>query len=340
MWLKRLKLSNFRNYKTLSVTFSPNVNLIQGENGLGKTNLLEAIHLLSTGRSFRTANLSDLIRHGAPGFLVQAEIERDGIDQSIAMSYDGTNRKVKINATTHNNFSNVLGLLPSVLYAPYDHALIAGAPAERRRFLNMHIAQIDPVYVHHLLRYGKALKQRNALLKSKQEASIEVWEAQLAHSGAYLINRRQKAIEELFPHLKSLSDVNFTIVYEPSLTGDLKEQWKQSRKKDLIMGSTLAGPHRDDMVISADGKSAKAFSSEGQKRSCLAALKLAQWGALKEEVGDDPLIAIDDFGVHLDEEKTQQLFEEVKGLGQVFLTTPLPLPFNSSEFKMLDIAAC
>ncbi len=339
MWLKRLALSNFRNHKNLNVEFCPGVNLIQGKNGLGKTNLLEALHLISTGRSFRTAHLSDLICHGAPAFHISAEFERDGIEQSLTMSFDGTARKLKINATKYSNFSNALGLLPSVLYAPYDHALIAGAPADRRRFLNIHIAQTDPVYVHYLMRYSKALKQRNALLKTKQEASIEVWEAQMAQSGSYLINRRQKAIQTLGPHLKPyierLSDDDFSICFQPSLTGDLCAQWKAQRKKDMLMNTTLLGPHRDDLAIQANGKSAKAFSSEGQKRSCLAALKLAQWNALKEEVEDLPLLAIDDFGVHLDETRTARLWATFKGLGQVFLTTPLK--FIRSADKIINI---
>lgn len=344
MWLKRLVLSNFRNHKSLSVEFCPGVNLIQGKNGLGKTNLLEALHLISTGRSFRTAHLCDMIYHGASAFHISAEFERDGIEQNLTMSFDGSSRKLKINATQYANFSNVLGLLPSVLYAPYDHALIAGAPADRRRFLNIHIAQTDPVYVHHLMRYSKALKQRNALLKTKQDASIEVWEAQMALSGAYLINRRQKAIRMLEPHLKPyierLSDDDFTVLYQPSLTGDLCAQWKANRKKDMLMNTTLFGPHRDDIAIQANGKSAKAFSSEGQKRSCLAALKLAQWSSLKEEIEDVPLLAIDDFGVHLDETRTSRLSHELVKLGQVFLTTPLSSNIKADQIIDISGASC
>ena len=165
------------------------------------------------------------------------------------------------------------------------------------------------------------------MLKNNQLTSIEVWETQMALSGSYLINRRQKAIEKLKPYItpivERLSDDEFTINYEPSLTGDLCAQWSVQRKKDLLMKSTLLGPHRDELSFQANGKSAKAFSSEGQKRSCLAALKLAQWQALKEEVGDNPLLAVDDFGVHLDASRTARLRSELIKLGQVFLTTPL-----------------
>ncbi|MCB1118301.1 MAG: hypothetical protein KDK50_06965, partial [Chlamydiia bacterium] len=163
-------------------------------------------------------------------------------------------------------------------------------------------------------------------------------------SGAYLINRRQKAIKMLEPHLKPyierLSDDDFTVLYQPSLTGDLCAQWKANRKKDMLMNTTLFGPHRDDIAIQANGKSAKAFSSEGQKRSCLAALKLAQWSSLKEEIEDVPLLAIDDFGVHLDETRTSRLSHELVKLGQVFLTTPLSSNIKADQIIDISGASC
>ena len=328
MWLKRLYLHNFRNYENAHITFAPGINVIEGENGQGKTNLLEAIYLLSTGRSFRTAHLGDLIRHDTPGFFLEAEFERDGIEQTLKVSFDGITRKVWHNSTTYANFSNLLGLLPSVLFAPHDANLISGAPADRRRFINLHIAQGDPLYVHHLLRFGKALKQRNCMLKAGSKDGIEVWEAEMALSAFVLVQKRKEAISKLQEHLSplakelSLEFDDFQLDYQPSISSDFESQWSHMRKRELIFGSTQSGPHRDDLQIALHGKKAKSFSSEGQKRSCLAALRFAEWEVLRSRFEDKPLIGIDDFGTHLDAARSKKLRNHLGAFGQVFLTTP------------------
>ncbi len=346
MWLKRLFLHNFRNYENAHVNFAPGINVIEGENGQGKTNLLEAIYLLSTGRSFRTAFLNDLIRHDAPGFFLEAEFERDGIEQTLKISFDGQTRKVQHNATTYANFSNLLGLLPSVLFAPHDVNLISGAPADRRRFINLHIAQSDPLYVHHLLRFGKALKQRNCLLKAGSKDGIEVWEAEMALSALVLVHKRNEAIDKLQKRLSplakelSLEFDEFQLDYHPSIASDFEGQWAHMRKRELIVGSTQCGPHRDDLQIALHGKKAKSFSSEGQKRSCLAALRFAEWEVLRTRFEDKPLIGIDDFGVHLDSARSKQLRNRLGSFGQVFLTTPKDAHIQSDHTLTIADGVC
>jgi len=328
MRLKQLVLRNFRNYVNEAVTFSPGVNLIYGKNGAGKTNLLEALYLLSTGRSFRTSHLTDLIRKESSHFYIEAQFEKDGIEQSLSIGFDGKNRKIHYNATTLNNFSHLLGLLPSVLYAPVDSQLIAGAPLERRRFLNIQLAQSDPSYVHHLMRYHKAMKHRNTLLKAKNEESLDSWEEMMADSAKYLMLKRAHLLEELSPKVqefsKKLSDSNdqFDLFYSPSVgmkhLENIQHIFKKQRKKELILGTTLSGPHRDDFLISYQKKDAKTYASEGQKRTCIAALKMAE----RERLSAEALLGIDDFGIHLDENRTALLHEAISSIGQVFLTVP------------------
>ena len=337
MHLTRLFLRNFRNYKEAELTFSPFVNSIEGGNGQGKTNLLEALHLVSTGRSFRTAKLNDLIRFGETFFYIEADFIKNGISQQIKIYCDETTRKVQCNQTIYPSLTNLLGNLPSVLLSPEDHSLLSGAPERRRRFLDLYIAQTDPLYVSHLARYYRAMKQRNHLLRQKSQEAIESWEEMMAQSSAYLMIKRKEAIENLkIPSqewMERLSEGKevLKIVYDTSLhCHDLSKeafilQWQRHRPKELHLGSTTIGPHRDDLSFLLGDKSAKSFSSEGQKRTCATALRFAEWEELKNLSGHPPILGIDDFGIQLDGKRRTSIQRHFKQFSQVFLTSPLPL---------------
>ena len=324
--LSSLYLRNFRNYEEAEVIFNDKINFIQGDNAQGKTNLLEAIYLLSTGRSFRTAHLSDLILKGQSFFYLQAHFIKDEIPQTVTLSFDGTVKKMEYNNTVYAHFTNLLGLLPTVLVAPEDIELIVGSPGERRRFLDIHLGQIDPLYVYHLNRYTKALKQRNYLLKHKKLEGIESWETLLIHSSLYIQSKRAQLIEalrDLADHtMKSISETedSLALTYLPSTT----ESYQKLRSKELILGVTLAGPHRDDILIQINGQDAKAFSSQGQKRSAVIALRLGEWANFNQINSQPPLLSIDDFGVHLDDKRNDKLLSGLPQFGQVFVTSPYP----------------
>ncbi|MGE0198908.1 MAG: DNA replication/repair protein RecF [Simkaniaceae bacterium] len=346
MILKHLILHAFRNYSEISVPFREGINVIQGKNGAGKTSLLEAIFFLSTGRSFRTVHLSDLIKKGSAHFYIEAHFIRDGVEQVLTIGYDGHSRRIHYNNTLFQNFSHVLGILPSVLYAPKDSELISGSPADRRRFLNIQLAQTDPLYVHHLTRYHKAMKHRNALLKQKSEVAIESFEHMMAHSARYLMEKRKDLIEALKPrlknfatHLSSQKDP-FDLYYEPSIAikrmDEMETLYLKQRPKELILGTTLIGPHRDDFLITYDKKDAKMYASEGQKRTCITALKLSEWEELSLKTECHPLISIDDFGIHLDETRSERLQSLLPQFGQVFLTTPLIEAFPAAYFLHVE----
>lgn len=320
------------------MAFNPKVNLIVGDNGIGKTNILEAIHFLSTGRSFRTNQLSELIRHGYNYFYIEAHFVKEGVSQSLKVGYDGKKKKIEHNDSNLQTFSNLLGIVPSVLYSPKDISLIIGAPVERRRFLNLYLGQSDPLYVHYLLRYTKALEQRNSILKRRSlhdPVEIECFEKEMANASLYLMTQRKQALETLEKSLFSMvfkltkKNDEFSIRYQPSFSmqkefsrESLEMQYKKQRKKELILGVSLIGPHRDDFSMSIGTQLIKNFCSEGQKRAFLSALKIAEWSLLREKHQKSPLMCIDDLGIHLDATRSSLLEESVKDLGQVFLTSP------------------
>lgn len=325
MFIEKLYLHHFRNYREEAFTFSPGVNLISGENAQGKTNLLEALFLVGTGRSFRTPHLKELIHKEAPFFFIEAQFNKENIQQKVRLSFDGEVKKLETNHTSYPHFNPLLGQLPIVLLAPEDVLLITGSPSDRRRFLDLHLAQSDPLYVYHVTRYHKAIKHRNFLLRQKKEEGLEVWEALMVTAASYIKKKREQLIKELLEDFKksmltlSHEKDQIEIRYIPSFT----DNYVKHRKKELILGSTLLGPHRDDVEFLINNLPASSYASQGQLRSAIAALRLAQWKHLLHEHQVTPLFCIDDFGVHLDEERKEVLLSAVASFGQVFLTSPL-----------------
>ena len=337
MFVKRLYLRHFRNYSEADVAWTPEINLIQGHNAQGKTNLLEALYLLGTGRSFRTPHLKEMIQNDASFFFLEAEFFKDGITQNIRLTFDGEVKKLDYNNTSYANFSNLLGLLPIVLLAPEDILLITGAPADRRRFLDIHLAQSDPLYVYHLSRYHKAVKHRNFLLRKKTSDSLETWESLMVVSAAYLRQKRDEVVLSLATDLKKgMQELsNNQDLLEIKYLSSYTDNYLQHRAKEMILGSTLIGPHRDDLEILINGQDARSFASQGQLRSAVAAMRLAQWEHLKVHHQIPPLFCIDDFGVHLDHARRGALLEKISSFGQVFLTSPAFL--ESSTHHVLEI---
>ena len=356
MHLRSLTVRDFRCYDESHFEFSPGINFIYGLNARGKTTLLEAIYLLMTGRSFRALQLKDLIRTDAPLFHVEAQFIKHEIEQLLKFSYNGQERRIAHNSSTSSLTSSLLGILQGVTLTPDDAGLIKGSPAGRRHFLDLQIAQVDPLYVHHLTRYQKAMRQRNVLLKAKSCNSIEGWEIELANSGAYIIQQRRRVTEELQIHIRELhravheSDESFEIRYRSTVDAGavasideirryLIEQYRRLRTRELMLGSTLVGPHKDDLEISLQRKDARYFASEGQQRSCVITLRLAEWTRLKQFSIECPLMLLDDVGMSLDVGRRARLFDHLQQLGQVFITSTdeIPMQNNSKEIRSIYI---
>lgn len=345
MLLEKLSLKNFRNYKERIFSFAPGVNLLYGENGVGKTSVLEAIYLLSTGKSFRSPSLDPLIRKGAESLLIQAIFRKEEQAYRLNFLYNGKEKKVTLQGTPLTRYADLLGLFPSVLYSTQDHQLIAGSPSERRRFLNIILGQTDPDYVTHFIRFMRCLKQRNTLLKGKNLTALSPFEVMLARSGRYIMKKRweltqflQQRAKEHAKHLTAY-DEEYSLSYQSSvpfvndpaaLEEALKKQWHEDLDKDALYGSTSSGPHRDDVSLLFNGKSAKQFASEGQKRTLLSAMKFAEYDFIREKFGKAPLFSIDDFTVHLDPDRINKLTSELTGSSQVFLTAPSHIPLKGN----------
>ncbi len=334
MIIRSLLLRNFRNYAGEKFTFSEGINVIRGDNGAGKTNLIEAIYLLTTGRSFRTSKYTDLIKEGESSFYLEILFTKNGIDQTLKMGFDKNEKKITYNATSLPSFASLLGIMPTVLFSPKDLCLIMGSPQERRKFLNLDIGQRDPLYMHHLIRFYRAMKQRNTLLKLKQTASLDPFEAIMAASSVYIMQKRNEEIDKLndaiIPISKALFDTTreYTLEYKPSISleTDLQQAilsiYKKNREKEFILKSTLIGPHRDDILFTFQDKEAKSFASEGQKRILLSSLRLAQHQITSKFFSMDIPFCIDDFEIHLDPSRNESLLKELSTLKQVFVSTP------------------
>lgn len=330
MYLKSLYLRNFRNYEEQEVSFSQTQNVFFGKNAQGKTNLLEAIYLIATGKSFRTQNFSDLIYLNKSFFFIEALIETEGVEQSIKLFFDGQKKTLEIGKKKSLSYQPLLGILPMVLYTPYDLDLIAGAPSERRRFLNLHLAQSDPLYVYHLTRFWRAMKQRNALLKMKKQETLSYFEEEMDISQKYLKEKREKMVrdlQEIFKQKKELFSFNqeeYDLQLQLSAAKDYRKQLEKNRVKEMEIGSTLSGPHRDDLLFTLNDKPLRLFASEGQKKTAITALKLSEWQRLQEESKDQPLLGFDDLEGALDASRKVLFQSFFSKLGQVFLTTTEP----------------
>lgn len=350
--IKRLSLFNFRNYQRAELELGPRLNLFIGKNGQGKTNCLESIALLIAGKSFRTPHLKELIYHEQNEFRVEAHFERYEIEQSLYVQYTPKKKKLRYNETSHASFIPLIGLLQGVYFSGYQNQLIKGSPSLRRRFLDLQCSQLDPLYLHHLRRYQRALKERNTLLKERNTTSIELYEELLSQSAPYLIEKRREALKELeklaqAKHLaltKLPDTLEFLYLTHASFSDKpitpplFLEALKKEKNKDLKFGYTSVGPHKDDLQFNLNKLDAKKFASEGQIQSLITALYLAEYERLLQNSDQTPLFCIDDIGQNLDQSRLHSLYQILDQMGQVFITTPeLPTYSFKSPVKIFEI---
>ncbi|HRD55374.1 MAG TPA: DNA replication and repair protein RecF [Parachlamydiaceae bacterium] len=352
MELTSLYLKNFRLYKERMVLFAPKTNLIFGANARGKTTILEAIYYFITGKSFRTEKPQELISSGENYFYLEISFKKHSVSQSLKVFFDGKERKILYNNTKLSSAVHLFGILQGVLLTPDDVSLIKGEPLLRREFFDAAIAQADPLYIHYLTRYKRALRQRNCLLKAKALNSIESFEHEMAASASYIALQRREFLKNLEflnnpMHLKlSGEEEAVSLRYKPSghtaheldcLKKTYLDLFKKNRLKEVDLGVTYAGPHKDDLLFFLNEKEVRHFASEGQQRSLISTLRFSQWMQLKNRSQGLPLMLIDDLGISLDEGRKKRQLEFLNNFSQVFLTMTEPAKIHDDE-NLIEIS--
>ena len=331
MHLAHLRLRDFRNYTRLDADFAPGFHLLLGDNAQGKTNILEAIYLMATLRSFRGVGGAQMIRHGQRGYFVGGKVIGAG-EREIKMFWSARERKLALDGQPVKKLTDYLGVLRTVVFCTEDLHLVKGTARARRRFLDLLLAQTRPGYLPLLQRYMRAVRARNALLKQRaiDEAALDSFSQEFVKLGDEIIHARRELAPKFSPLARlayrriSNDAEELRIEYQPSVKKDFAVELAQSRAREQGYRSTLVGPHRDDLQLLLNEKSAAQFGSEGQKRTLAIALKLAQAEYLSGLYGAPPVLLIDDIMGEMDVKRRSgflPLLEQARqSRGQVFMT--------------------
>ena len=336
MFIKNLKLFNFKNHSEKSFEFSPEINCFVGNNGAGKTNILDALHYLSMAKSFLGNLDAQNILHESDFFAIEAEIQGEEKNDIIKVQLPKEGKKIiKKNDKTYERIADHIGFLPSVMISPYDANLISDGSESRRKFLDAMISQTDSDYLFALIQYQKTLQQRNALLKyfAKNRTfdldSLEIYNEPLNKFGTQIFEKRQRFVASILPTIQHFYEIiskgneKVTVIYESNLNEqNFEEILSENLEKDRVLTYTSRGIHKDDLRFEMNGNLIKKFGSQGQQKSFLIALKLAQIKRIKDITNKNPILLLDDIFDKLDDNRVSQLIELVnqQNFGQIFIT--------------------
>ncbi|MBU9722294.1 MULTISPECIES: DNA replication/repair protein RecF [Bacillaceae] len=345
MYINQITLKDYRNYDQLDLTFENKVNVIIGENAQGKTNLMEAVYVLAMAKSHRTPRDKELIRWDQPFAKIEGNLHNRNGPLQMEVVFSNKGKKVRINRIEKKRLSDYIGTCNIVMFAPEDLNLVKGSPQVRRRFLDMEMGQIHPVYLYHLSQYHKVLKQRNQWLKDVQQRKqkpdntmLDVITDQLITSAVSVIEKRFSFIRKLEKWAKPIhneisrgSEV-LSIKYIPSINVSedmdlstmrvkIEEDFHRLREKELIRGTTIVGPHRDDLQFLVNDRDIQTYGSQGQQRTTALSLKLAEIELIHEKVGEYPILLLDDVLSELDDYRQSHLLNTIQGKVQTFVTT-------------------
>ena len=335
MRMTGLRLRDFRGYRQVLLTPPEGVTMLVGENGAGKTNLLEAVHLCCLGRSHRTSVDREMIRRGQETAAVQLTVERrDGRHEVGVRLFDSAKRKkiVYVNGKTAGRMGELMGHATCVIFSPEDLALVKDGPQVRRRFLDMLLSQQQRAYFYALQTYASALRQRNALLKQGDERALPAWDEQLAAAAAPVVRLRREACRQLheranihYLYIGGREDEVFAMQYRGPLADsadpaeDMLQGLQRTREEDRRRQTTTFGPHRDEIKLTLSGELLKAFGSQGQMRTAALSMKLAAFDLLEAIQGEPPLLLLDDVLSELDPDRRRRLIARI-GRAQALLT--------------------
>jgi DNA replication and repair protein RecF len=334
--LEELSIVNFKNYESADLSFSRGVNCISGKNGVGKTNLLDAIYYLALTKSYFNPIDNQMLRHGEKMMMVKGTFDIEGKKEKVTCGIrSGQKKMVKRNQREYEKIAEHIGLIPLVIITPFDSYLILEGSDVRRKFMDGIISQENKSYLQNLLHYNRALQQRNLLLKhfSREhhfdKDALEIWNEKLIEFGEPIFELRNKFIENFVPVFQefyskiSVGKEDVTLQFKSSLAaGDFRGQLEKNLNEDLLKQYTGVGIHKDDLVFSIDGYPLKKFASQGQQKTFLLALKLAQFRQMQDSMGKTPILLLDDIYDKLDEWRMRELMKVVseKGFEQIFIT--------------------
>lgn len=337
MYLKQLKFTNFKNYEEAEIELSPRINCFIGQNGAGKTNVLDAIYYLSFCKSYFNPIDSQNIKHETDFFAIHGQYVRkhDALDTVHCVLRRNQHKQFKLNDKKYERLADHIGLIPLVMISPYDRDLINNGSEVRRKYMDGVISQFDHAYLSGLLDYNKALAQRNALLKQFSErrffdeTALEIWDLKLVKLGHEIVEKRKAFIEAFVPIFQSffelISGGNETVelIYESALEkGNMADLLKENLGRDRALRYTSVGAHKDDLDFLIDGFPVKKYGSQGQQKSYVIAIKLAQFEFMRRLKAYKPILLLDDIFDKLDNQRVEQLIRLVseENFGQVFIT--------------------
>ncbi|MGM8365474.1 DNA replication/repair protein RecF [Virgibacillus sp. W0181] len=344
MHIDQLKLRNYRNYEKLDITFDDKINVIIGENAQGKTNLMEAIYVLAFTRSYRTPRDKELIQWEKEFAKIEGTISKRERTFPLEMIFHDKGKKAKRNRIEQKRLSEYIGALNIVMFAPEDLTLVKGSPQLRRRFIDMELGQIQPTYIYHLGQYQKILKQRNHLLKQLQRqrdtdtTMLHILTEQLIDQAVILLDRRftflkllrkwacpihlqiSRQLEQLEIQYNPTIEVSEEANKEKIVTAYINK-FQSIQQSEIDRGTTLIGPHRDDLTFLVNNKNVKIYGSQGQQRTTALSVKLAEIELIYNEVGEYPVLLLDDVLSELDDYRQSHLLSTIQGKVQTFVST-------------------
>jgi DNA replication and repair protein RecF len=349
MYINKIEIKNFRNYEKQEIELNPHINIFYGDNAQGKTNILEAIFISGFGKSFRTSKEKEMIKLGEAfleATVFYQKSDRDGKIRTVISN----KKQIEVNGVKIKKLSELIGKINLVIFTPDDIQILKSGPEKRRRFLDMMIGQLRPKYVYILNLYLKTLEQRNNYLKqikeeNKPESMLEIWDEKLAEYAEIICKYRTEFIEKLNRKIKEIhsevtsnsEEIKIEYITECNNREIYLQLLKQRRKLDIIKGYTTKGIHRDDFKCIINDKEIEVYGSQGQHRTAILSLKLAELYVIYDEIGEYPILLLDDFMSELDEKRRKSFLSYIKDTQVIITCTDKMKLDNLNEYKLFNV---
>ena len=348
MWIKDIKLINFRNYNCQKIKLHENINVFYGQNAQGKTNIIESIFMSSIGKSFRTNKEKELIKFNEEKAMVEINFQKTDRDGNIKIEI-GEKKQVYLNGIKIKKLSELLGNINVVIFTPDDINILKGGPQNRRKFLDIMISQLRPNYMHILSLYNKTLEQRNNYLKQikiekKDENLLDIWDEKLIDYGIKIYEYRKEFLEKIKNKIKNIhqgitngkENIEIEYISDAITRQNFINELKSRRKLDIIKGYTTKGIHRDDFIIYINKKEVGTFGSQGQNRTAMLSLKLSELQVIYDDIGEYPILLLDDFMSELDSKRRESFLNNIKDI-QVIITCTEKLRLENLKYFSYNV---